>query len=150
MPYPASQTVAKNALDSVTVVALRLKGLAQTLRTQSAAGSTPRRSYIALQRQIQIGLDQWAVAAAVPGLAQYAKDQYADQNLDIVAEYQAMRSAAEALRDWIFSAIPTDAGSGAALLEVYDQGGNPTDIMVTTGQSAGFRTAADTFLATIG
>ena len=90
-----------------------------------------------------------AISAAVPGLSQYAKDQYNDQALDIVAEYNAMKAAAEGVRDWIFGAIPTDAGSGAALLEVYDQGGNPTDITSTVGQTSGFRAAADVFLATV-
>ena len=150
MAFPASQTKVKKALDDISSTALRIKGIVQSVRDESNAGDTPRMRFVACQRQVQIALDIWATAVAVPGLPQYAKDQYDDQTLDIVAEYNAMKAAAEAVRDWVFNNMPTDAGSGAALLEVYDQGGNPTNIMTTTGQSAGFRTAADTFLATIG
>jgi urocanate hydratase len=150
MAFPASQTKVKKALDDISSTALRIKNIVQAVRDESNAGDTPRIRFVACQRQIQQALNVWATAAAVPGLPQYAKDQYDDQTLDIVAEYNAMKAAAEAVRDWVFNNVPTDAGSGAALLEIYDQGGNPTDIMTTTGQAAGFRTAADTFLATIG
>lgn len=75
-------------------------------------------------------ITEWDVYASTPGLAQYAKDQLNDQTYDIVAEYNAMRTAAIALRDWLDANIPAEPS-------------------YTPAQTAGFRTAADAFLATI-
>jgi len=86
----------------------------------------------------------------VPGLAEYAKTQYDDAALDIAAEYTAMRDAAIALRDWIHTNMPADAGSGAVLLESLNADGSLSPLTVSSAASAGFRTEADAFIATIG
>lgn len=149
MAYPASQQTLKDALAAINGMAIRVKGLTQNVRDETAAGPTARRKFVALQRNLQIAIDAWDTNAPTPGLAAYAQAQYDDNTLDIVAEYTAMKAAAQALQAWIFANLPTDAGSGAALLEVYDAQGNPTDLTVTTAQTAGFRTEADVFIATI-
>jgi len=67
-----------------------------------------------------------------------------------VSEYTAMRTEALALRDWIFTNIPRDPGTGAVLISTVDEGGNEVPLVVTSGQSATFRAQADAFIATIG
>lgn len=149
MAFPASQIMLKNALDSVAINATRIKGEVDSMNARSAAGDVPREDFWNLQQRLQHTIDVWDVNAQVPGLVQYAKDQYNDPALDIVAEYNAMRAAAITLRDWIFGAIPTAAQDGAARLRIIDTQGNETPIMVTTAQSANFRTEAAAFSATI-
>ena len=150
MAYPASQQTLQDALEGIAREASRIKFMAQSLRSKSATSDTPRRDFTNFQKHVDSSIDRWQTLGSVPGLAAYAQEQYGDGSLDIVAEYMAMRNAAIALRDWIFSNIPRDAGSGAVLLEQIDQNGNIIDLTVTPAQSAGFRTEADAFIATIG
>lgn len=150
MAFPASQQTLKDALDGISSAAVRIKSLTQRLRDDSAAGATARNRYVALQRNLQIAIDTWDANASVPGLLAYARDQYDDGTLDLSAEYNAMKAAAQSLQTWIFNNLPTDSGTGAALLEVFDAQGNPTDLTVSSGGAAGFRTEADAFIATIG
>lgn len=148
MAFPASQQTLEDALVSVRNTAVKLRGAVQTLRNQSAAGDTNRSDYTNLQRSITVSLQQWDQAAAVPGLSAYAQSQYNDGTLDIAAEYTAMRASAVALRQWVFDNIPKQGSS--PLLYTIDLEGALTNMTVTPAQTAGFRTEADVFLATIG
>jgi hypothetical protein len=150
MAWPASQQTLDDALTQTSSTANKIKSLTQTIITDSLAGDVPRRTFVDLQRRLQAAITAWNNAAAVPGIVQYARDQYDNQTIDIAAEFIAMRSAAESLRDWIFNNIPTDPTDGAVRLETISQFGVFTPIMVTTAQSAGFRTEANAFVATIG
>lgn len=149
MTFPASTITTSEAWDSIRKQAVRLKAYVQNMRDKTATGDVERQRFIDLQRFLDSSVDTWDSLTATPGLQAYVRDQVDNQTLDVAAEYLAMRTAAIALRDWIFAAIPTDAGSGAALLFIVDSEGNQQDIMVTTAQSATFRTEADTLLATI-
>lgn len=148
MAFPASTLTLANALDGVRQTALRIKQQTQSLRIRSAAGDVPRADFVKLQRLLNQSVVQFDQFVTVPGLAQYAQDQLGDATLDLAAEYSAMRTAALTLRDWIFNAIPRSA-SGAAELRTVDAEGNEVDLVVTPAQSAGFRTEADSFIATI-
>lgn len=48
-------------------------------------------------------------ALPVSALAQYARDQEGNQGYDLVAEMQALNTAASALQDALLAALPTDA-----------------------------------------
>ena len=148
MPFPASQQTLEDALSSVRHAAIKLKAQAQNLRDASAVGATGRTSYTGLQKHITQTIARWDEASTVPGLAQYAKDQYDDQTLDIVAEYTAMKAAAVDLRLWIFNNIPKQGDS--PLLYDIDLAGTLTELMVNSAAAAGFRTEADALIATIG
>lgn len=150
MSFPASQDTLAGALSDASSVANRLKFLAQQLRDASAAGATGRAAYLNLQARLSEGITRWATLAAVPGLAAYAQAQYGNASLDIAAEFTAMRNAAITLRDWIHTNFPKDAGSGAALVYTYTQQGVPSELTFSIGQTAGFRTQADAFAATVG
>ena len=148
MAFPASQQTLEDALAKVRQVALRIQSQAQNLRTRTVSESVAREDFVVLQRQLDDAIEVWDAATAVPGLLQYARDQYNDQTLDISTEYTAMRAAAIDLRDWIFNNIPTSAG-GAVELKTNTTAGDLVDILVTPAQAAGFRTEADAFTATI-
>jgi hypothetical protein len=150
MAFPASTQTLSDALESARGTANRIKTATQSLRDNSAAGSVARTEFVNLQRFLQKAIDAWNASAAVPGIAAYAQAQYDDVGLDIAAEFTTMVAAAVTLRDWIFTNIPTDSGSGAALLNIVGSDGELTPIDVTTAQSAGFRTEADVFILTIG
>ncbi len=147
MAFPASTITKKQAWETLTGHANAIKGKVQELRDASAAGDTNRFRYVDLQKQIDIVIGLWTTAAAVPNLEEYARDQVDDNTLDLPAEYTAMRTAAIALRLWLFNNIPT-SGGGVVL---YSTGldGLKTPLSFTTAATAGFRTEADTFTASI-
>lgn len=148
MAFPASQQTVEDALSQIRRAAITLRRQIQSLRDESAAGVTNRADYINLQIAITRALQQWQQAAAVQGLSAYAQSQYDDATLDIAAEYLAMKSAAESLRLWIFNNIPKQGDT--PLLHTIDIEGTLTNLTVSSAAAAGFRTEADTFLATVG
>lgn len=148
MAFPASQLTLEDARYNIKHASLKLKPVVVDLRDKSAAGSTGATSYTGLQKLITQTIDRWDEAAAVPGLAQYAKDQYGDQTLNLVAEYTAMKAAAVSLRLWIFDNIPK-AGNSPLLYDLNLEG-TLTELMFSSADTAEFRTEADAFMATIG
>lgn len=150
MAFPTTTQTLSSALQDAFLTAIRIKAEVQRRRDLSAAGNTARVDYIALQANIDRAITLWNTSAATPGIGQYAKDQYNDPALDIAAEFTAMVNAAVALRQWVFDNIPKDAGTGALLIYTSDISGRLVPMTVTPAQTAGFRTACDAFLATIG
>ena len=149
MAFPASTVTKQIAWERITKRAVSVRGLAQRLRNQSAAGATERQEYLNLQKQLDLAVVEWDSASGTPGLQAYARDQIDDPTLNLVAEYQAMRAATITLRDWIFTNIPRDAGSGAVLTHTVDQAGDRIALTVSTAATQTFRDAADVFLVTI-
>jgi hypothetical protein len=149
MAFPASTETKERAWKALRAAAVRIEAAVQSLYDQSLAGPTSREGYLNLQRQLSESLDIWALAAGVPGLQAYARDQVDNPTLDLVAEYIAMRDAAIGLRVWIFNNIPRDAGSGAVLTHTISLEGVRSDLMVSSAAVGPFRQQADTLLAAI-
>lgn len=146
MGFPASTLTLQKAWEDFQSQALKAKTLSQNLRDESLAGDTARVRYYDLSQSLNDILARWVwLLANTTGLQAYARQQVENDTLDLNAEYITMRNAVTSLRNWIIANIPSDAGSGAALLRLPDG----TDIMVTTAQSAGFRTEADAVIASI-
>lgn len=148
MSFPASQNLLVNALQRVQLAAWRLRKQVANIRDASVAGNVSRDRFVRLLVEISSAIDDFDAAAAVPGIAQYARDQFSDQSLDIGAEFAAMRSAAVSLRDWVTGAFPVGAG-GAWLVHTYNSSGQPTALIFTQAQLSAFVTQADALLATI-
>lgn len=89
-------------------------------------------------------------AAAIPGVEQYARDQFDNPSFDIAAEFTAMVNAITTLRDWIFANFPKDTGSGAWLAQSFNNAGVATELPFTTADLVDYRTNADAVIATIG
>lgn len=93
-------------------------------------------------------LQTWGVSKAVPGIADYAKEQYDDPAYDVIAEFNTMETAAEAVRDWVVANFPKD-GDGYVLKEKYQADGLIVQRMFTPAQTAGLRTELDAFILTV-
>ncbi len=150
MAWPASTQTIVDAFQETNKKALGMKTRVQAVRDNSAAGPIDRNILLNLQRDLDTAIDLWNTAKAITGIVQYAKDQFADQALDVAAEFNGMVNAAITLRDWIFNNFPTDAGTGAVLVHTVDIEGAVTHLTFSSAQLATFRTHADTFTATIG
>lgn len=148
MAFPTALTAAES-FGKVQATARRMQTAIQQLHDQSAAGNTAVVTYVQMINNIHGAVTLWDSLAATPGLVQYARDQYNDQTLDIVAEFQAMRAAVIGLRNWIFANIPKDAND-VPLLQTLNADGTLSDRTVTPAQTAGFRTQAQAVLATMG
>lgn len=100
---------------------------------------------------LSFALGRMDETAAVPGIAQYVKDQEGDQGYDIAGEYTAMRAAVTAIRDWIFANMPKQAQGGTDYLLVQELNADGTlaDRTFTPAQTASLRTLIDTFRATV-
>ena len=150
MAFPASTVSAEQAWDTIRRGAVRLSGTVTALRNASAAGDTEVPRYVQLHRLLVETIDEWDAVSSTPGLQAYARDQIDNQALDLAAEFTAMRNAAIALRDWIFTNLPTDSVTGAVAQYIVDAQSAVTSVTVSTAQTATFRTNADALLTTIG
>lgn len=150
MSYPASNQTLADALAGINRTALSAKAQAQALSTASAAGPVSRISVLELQRVIASAIAKLDTLSGTPGLAQYARDQFANQSLDVVAEFTTMRAAMVSLRNWINTNFPRDPGTQAVLTHTYDVDGVPTLLTFSTVQLDALRTQIATFAATVG
>lgn len=87
-------------------------------------------------------------AAAVPGLAAYARAQYGDAAYDMVAEYQTLRTALVSLRDGIVTLFPKDA-NGWLLYQQLGADGGLTTRQFTAAQLTTLLVRLDAVLAAI-
>lgn len=149
MAWPASTQSLDNAFTVSNNTANQLKSQTQSVRNNSVSNDTLRSNLISLQRNLDRGVDRWAIAKALPGIVDYVRDQFNDPTMDVATEFNAMVNAATDLRDWIHANMPTGAG-GAVLERSVNVDGTYTDLVFTSAQLADFRTEADTFIAAIG
>lgn len=150
--FPAGTITLQAAWISICEIGLRMRGRVLDLRNASAAADTGRTSYRLLQEQLDDAIDDWAETISnvdVPSLEAFARGQVKDDTLDLQAEYLAMRNAGIALRLKIYDDMPKDPVTGALLLYESNLAGDLIELMFTTAQTAGFRTQADLFIATV-
>jgi hypothetical protein len=110
MAFPAAQQTLADGLAGIKREATSLKNYAVSFNAFTSANTSSANMSLDLLSRIKNAIDVWDVAAAIPGMVQYAKDQHDDQGLNIVAEYNAMKAAAIIARDWIIAAFPTSGG----------------------------------------
>lgn len=147
MAFPATQRSLALALSDARSIAVRVKDVTQTIRDIAASGPVVRERLINHMRALSQAVAQWDQIAAVPGIAQYARDQFDDQTLDIAAEFAAMRAEAVSLRDWIFANFPKQ---GSAWLTVsYDVNGTEAKLTIPQASLTEYVARCDALLATI-
>ena len=118
---------------------------------QAGAGSVTRKDLIRHMSMLTGSIADWDAIRTRPGLVEYARAQYDDAGLDIVAEFTTMRAAAVALRDWLFTNFPKDNQSGGWIVSEYDNAGAETDLLITVpGQLNALSNQLATFIATVG
>jgi hypothetical protein len=101
---------------------------------------------------IRSGLVEMDAAVALgPDFVQYVKDQERDQNYDVAADFQTMRAAVIAIRDWIITNMPkqSQAGTDWWLVLTVDADGVKTNRTFTTVQTAPLLALIDTYRATV-
>lgn len=148
MAFPSTADPLSRALLDVQNTARQLKTYAQSVKDATAAGPVSANLVIEFYLTLVAAKAKFAAAAAVTGLAQYAKDQFNNQALDIVAEFNAMVAAVNSCGTWINSNVPKD-GSGYLLKDKLTASG--VDVRTfSSAATAGLRTQIDSLLATIG
>ncbi len=148
MAFPSS-TKSLNAiwLGSQSTAA-RIRVEAQETRDTSAAGNISTKVILDFATGLADAIQDLAVAAATPGIVQYARDQLANPTLDVVVEYTAMRAQMIATRDWIGTNFPADV-NGYLLFIQFTAERRFTYRQFTSAQTAGLRTQLDALIATI-
>jgi len=148
MAFPSTADPLSRALLDVQNTARQLKTYAQSVKDATAAGTVSANLVIEFYLALVAAKAKFSAAASVSGLGQYAKDQFANQALDIVAEFTAMSNAVDACGTWINGNVPKD-GSGYLLKDKLTASG--VDVRTfSSAATAGLRTQIDLLLATIG
>jgi hypothetical protein len=150
MAFPATVDPLGRALLDVQTTARQLKTAAQGLKDASLAGNVSANAIISFYERLVAAKAKFTAGAAVPGIVQYARDQFDDQNLNVGAEFTAMNNAVESCRVWIAANLPTSTAPAAGYI-LKDQltASGVTVRQFTTAQLAAFRTELDALVATI-
>lgn len=119
-----------------------------TARQQSAAGPVQAHRVVALYDQLRRDAVHFRRIAATPGLADYARAQYADEGVDVAADFAAMANAIDTTVSWISAALPRDADGYPALHQINEDG-SIVQRTFSSAQTAGLRTRLDAIIATI-
>ena len=131
MTYPTNSLGL--ALDQVDRLILDTK--TQSLQAKAAfeGGSVSASKLIDLAIQFSRAIDSLDLLAATPGLVQFARDQKNDQGLDILVEYNAVKTGMQSVVDWLLANFPTNGGF--LLRETWGPNG-PVDRQFTSPETA--------------
>jgi len=110
MGFPATTGDQASALQLAIRTAARIKSRTTNVNNQMAAGDTSAEVTLAIRDDLINADSVFADVAAISGIAQYAKDQFDDQEYDVVADFTAMRTAIAAAIAAIESAFPSSGG----------------------------------------
>ena len=115
--------------------------------TDMAAGNVDSEALIALYRYLTQVNQRLDVAAAIPGVAQYAKDYEGNQSYDLLAEITALQTALASTLSWIEVNFPK---SGDWLLFLKIVNGVIVPRSFTPTQTATLRTQLQVVVDAIG
>ena len=149
MAFPSSDGTKKSLTITYSSAKRLASGVSNTttgIRANAVAGILSRFEILKYMTRLTDALAEFAVYSSVSGIADYAKEQEDDVNLDIVAEFGAMVAAITAARDWIDSNFPA-AGGFAQVLQIT--GGRYSDPGFTVPQLAALVLLLDDVLASI-
>lgn len=131
------------------------KNLARGLKTTAQnsiaafAGTTNRDQVLALAMNLREWRIALAAASAVPGVVQFARDQYDDQAYDVAGSFTAMLNAIDGVIGGIFSAFPTAPSGGEVRERVLNADGSITMRTFTGAQLASLVSLLQTLDAAI-
>lgn len=107
MAFIATNILPATQYDRAKKLAAQMKNQANVRATAFASGANSAEILAALDNT-KAFYDQLLPIKDVPGIAQYAKDQEANQAYDFVAEMNTLLAAMVDVRDTILAAIPKD------------------------------------------
>ena len=145
MTIPVNSVQLATGLERLMGVAVDVKKQTLEIRALASVDGMGRRQLIVYMGRLGRAVVRINELGSVPGLAQYAKDQYNNPTLEIVTEFQAFRSACIQLRDWIYNNFPQHS-SGAWLVSEFANDGTETMMTFTAAQLSQFVSHCDTLL----
>ena len=145
MAYPTGML--SLTLEDVDRTALQIKAYMQARIAQCAAGSVTSSTLLDIYMRLATANDTLAAAASVSGLGDYARAQKDNAELDVIAEFTAMRAAIASAKAWLVTNLPK---SGEYLLLVTLGDDRPIDREFPAAQTAGLRTVMQAVADTIG
>ncbi len=116
-----------------------------------AAGPRSASEFIQALSELKSTISAIDELLAQPAVPQWAKDNLDDQTYDLVLEIGSVRTAAIAVRDWIFTNFPKQLQGGTEwwLISTYDVNGSQTVRSFTPAQTASLRPLLDAYSAAI-
>lgn len=128
--------------------AIRLKSFASSSNVTLAAGIVSANLVQQIMINMKSSIAVFDTISSTAGMAQYARDQQADQTYDVVAEFLAMRNASVAVLDWVINNFPT--AGGFIQKDTYEVDGAITVRQFTSAETTGLQTVLIALTATIG
>ena len=148
MAFPASTQALSEGLNAATREAGRIKAFSSRAASVMRGGPVSGNQVLQIMSEMSAALALWDRVAALPGIQQYARDQYSDQALDIGVEFTNMRNAAIAVRDWVVANFPVSAG-GYIEKDTLGMDGSISVRQFPPTQTAPLSTLLDTLVAAI-
>ena len=148
MAFRATALNTSQAFDRLKTQAASTKQYLQAQRISMVAPTCDAQiplSVIQHLGQVNALMTVWA---ATPGLSQYAKDQYNDPAYDVVAEFNAMKTALANAQSTLTTMFPKD-GSGFVLYQTIQANGSLLNRTFTAAQLAGAVAQVDAVIASI-
>lgn len=145
--FPGAASPQSRALLESQTEARNIKAYAKSVRDAMEAGPVSANLVTELYLRVVQSSATFNAVKSVPGIAQYAKDQFDNQNLNIVSEYNSMVAAIADVISSIKSGFPVDA-SGYLLERKFDDNGFNTRSFTST-QTSTMRTKLDALIQSI-
>ncbi len=148
MPFPSQTDTQATGLARAQRLAGEVRRLAIDAAAQMSSGAVSANLITNVYSKLVKTKQEFAAIASLPGIGQYAKDQFNDTGLDIGAEFTAMLAAIDGAISRIATDFPKEDVTGYILKDKLDAGG----VSVRTFSSvatAGIRTELDNIVSTI-
>lgn len=107
MAFRASQIALQRGFETLLSVAAQQNLYLSNWSTRLQSNITALDA-VEIVASINRALTVLDAAAALPGMADYAKTQFDDPAYDVVSEYNAMHAALVAVRNWLATNIPAN------------------------------------------
>lgn len=147
MALRTSRTPA-DGLRATKELSLRLKAYVVGQSAAFAQATTNRVVVTALAGDLRKFRDEFALIAAIPGMAEYARAQENDANYDIVFEFTAMLNVLDAAITEIVTTYPKGA-TGEILERTMNSNGTTSLATFTAANLAALRTRLNAIAAAV-
>lgn len=146
--FRATNIATEGALSRIRTQAAATKSYLQNQRVLMVAATVASTVPLAVIQHLSTIIPTLTTLAATPGLATYARDQFADPAYDVVAEFNAMRTALVNLRTNLISTFPATGGF-LAYEQLDPTSGTKTTRTFTAAQMAAAVALVDLAIASI-
>ncbi|MEM4658702.1 MAG: hypothetical protein QXX77_09820 [Candidatus Methanosuratincola sp.] len=148
MAFKASADTLQQGLQMAQREAQRLKQFAQDVSDLISSQNVSANQVLQIMLEFRNSRDVFNRVKQIPGIADYAKAQFADTGYDIVAEFQQMMKVLNDVISWIQTNFPKDA-NGYLLKDKFDAQGSISARIFTPPQLAPLKALVDTLVASI-